>query len=322
VATAAGESPFLNDPAAPETSTLSLHDALPIYGHLLVSKTTTSQPANGTGYALGETISYQIKVTNDGNLTITNIEVTDSLSDAEGQVIGTIESLAPGESKDFAFEYVVTEADILNGSVKNVATAAGESPDPDEPEVPVTPGEKEDVTEEKNGHLLVSKTTTSQPANGTAYVPGEKILYAITVSNDGNLTLTEIVVTDELTGDEWKIASLAPGETKVFEVEYTVTDEDFIKGSVINEVTVSGTDPEGKDVDGGDTVEVPVTEEEPKETESETETEAKVKETEQTKETPKTGDTTNWFGWILLLAVSGGILTGGIVRKSHKRKTK
>ncbi|MGI6019687.1 MAG: Cna B-type domain-containing protein, partial [Marvinbryantia sp.] len=87
-------------------------------GHLTVVKTTDSEPANGTDYALGETISYKIRVINDGTLTIRNIEVTDSLSDAEGQVIGTIESLAPGESKDFAFEYVVTEADILNGSVK------------------------------------------------------------------------------------------------------------------------------------------------------------------------------------------------------------
>ncbi len=395
-------------------------------GHLTIVKTTDSEPMNGTGYALGETISYKISVINDGTLTIKNIEVTDSLSDAKGKVIGTIASLAPGESKDFPFEYVVTEADILNGSVKNVATATGESPDPDKPEVPVTPGEKEDDTEEKNGHLTVAKTTTSQPENGTTYKTGEKILYAITATNDGNLTLTDIVVMDELTGDEWKIASLAPGEAKtftaeyvvkeadsqtgsvrnvavaagkspdeekpeptvvpgetkdpvitpdaslfidkqaeqkkggyevgetisytitvvnngnvtihdvqvedeltgdvwkidsiapgeekVFEAEYKVTDKDAIKGYVINEATIGGKDSTGKTVDSKDSIEVSVTEGEPEETEKQ--------KTEQKKETPKTGDTTNWFGWLLVLAVSGGILTGGISTKFRRRKSK
>lgn len=289
-------------------------------GHLMVIKTTDSQPANGTGYALGETISYKITVTNDGNLTITDIEVIDSLSDAEGKVIGRIESLKPGESRDFDFHYVVTETDILNGSVKNVATVTGKSPDPDKPEVPVTPGEAEDDTEEKKGHLTTTKTTTSQPENGTAYKPGEKIVYSITVINDGNLTLTDVVITDELTEDIWKIASIAPGEKKVFETKYVVTDEDLIKGCVINEVTISGIDPEGGKVDGGDVVEVPVIEDEPKETESETETEEQ--KTEQSEETPDTGDTTNWFSWLLVLAVSGGILTGGILRKCRRSKMK
>ena len=58
---------------------------------------------------------------------------------------------------------MVTEADILAGSVKNVATATGTSPDPENPEVPVTPGEEEDETEDKNGHLTINKVTTSTP---------------------------------------------------------------------------------------------------------------------------------------------------------------
>ena len=115
------------------------------------------------------------------------------------------------------------EADILAGSVKNVATATGTSPDPDDPDPGVDPGEEEDETEDKNGHLTINKETTSTPANGTGYALGETITYKITVVNDGNLTITDITVTDDLTGDEWTIPSLDPGAEQTFTAEYVVT---------------------------------------------------------------------------------------------------
>jgi fimbrial isopeptide formation D2 family protein/uncharacterized repeat protein (TIGR01451 family) len=118
----------------------------PAEGHITVTKRTVSTPKDETGYALGETIEYLITVVNDGNLTITDIDVLDSLSDAEGRVIGRIDSLEPGESRELSFEYTVKASDILRGKVVNEATVKGTSPDPDTPDVPVTPGETEDKT--------------------------------------------------------------------------------------------------------------------------------------------------------------------------------
>ena len=213
----------------------------PKNGHLTIEKETTSTPANGSKYALGETISYKITVTNDGNLTITDITVTDELTGDEW----TIASLKPGESKEFETSYVVTEADILAGEVVNVATGTGTSPDPDKPDVPVDPGEDPEPTEDPDGHITITKETTSTPANGSKYALGETITYKITVTNDGNLTITDIKVTDELTGDEWTIASLKPGESKEFEANYTVTEEDVIAGDeVVNVATATGTSPD------------------------------------------------------------------------------
>ncbi len=97
---------------------------------------TTSEPANGETYALGETITYTVTVKNDGNLTITDITVTDELTENEW----TIASMAPGDEQGFAASHKVTEDDILAGEVVNVATAKGTSPDPDQPDVPVEPG--------------------------------------------------------------------------------------------------------------------------------------------------------------------------------------
>ena len=209
-------------------------------GHLTISKDTTSTPANGEAYALGETITYKITATNDGNLTLTNVEVVDELTGDKWNV----ESIAPGESKDFTAEYIVKEADILAGSVVNVATATGESPDPDKPDPGVDPGEKEEPTDPKNGHLTLAKTATSTPANGTAYSAGETVTYRITAANDGNLTLTNVEVADKLTGDVWMIESLAPGESREFTTAYVVTEADVLAGSVVNVATADGESPD------------------------------------------------------------------------------
>ena len=195
--------------------------------HLTVEKTTTSSPANGESYALDETITYQITVKNDGNLTIKDIEVTDELTGNTGDKAWKIEKLAPGAGERFTASYTVTEEDILAGSVVNEATATGTSTNPDDPEVPVIPGKTEDPTDPANGHLNITKTTTSTPANGSAYALGETITYQITVKNDGNLTIKDIEVTDELTGNigdkAWKIDSLSPDESKEFTAEYKGT---------------------------------------------------------------------------------------------------
>ena len=144
---------------------------------------------------------------------------------------------------------MVTEADILAGELLNVATATGTSPDPENPDPEVIPGEEETETEEKNGHLTIEKTTTSTPANGETYALGETIEYKITATNDGNLTITDITVTDDLTGDAWTIESLKPGESKVFTTTYTVTEADAEKGEVTNTANATGTSPDPEDGD-------------------------------------------------------------------------
>ena len=226
--------------------------------HLTVSKRTTSTAPTG-GYALGDKITYEITVTNDGNLTVSDITITDELAgftfDARQKTSGI--ELAPGESASATGSYTVTEADVLAGSVKNEATAKGKGADDEDPDV--TPGTKEDPVEKENPHLTVSKTTTSRtPANG--YALGDTISYEIKVTNDGNVTLKNVEVKDTLVtfaDGSGIIASLAPGATATFRYNYTVTEADVAAGSVENRATASGADPEGKPTNGGDDVTVP-----------------------------------------------------------------
>ena len=92
---------------------------------------------------LGQTINYTITVTNTGNVPATSIAVEDKLTN----MTAIIQTLDIGESKTFYTRYTVTEQDVLNGSVLNVATAGG-APivDPKDPEKPKKPEGSGDET--------------------------------------------------------------------------------------------------------------------------------------------------------------------------------
>ena len=237
---------FADGPSFPGKDDVDVEES---NAHLTVSKSTTSEPAEGEVYKLGETLTYEVTVTNDGNLTIENVQVVDELEGAvlaEGET-AEIGALAPGESATRHFSYTVTQADVLAGRVSNVATATGTSPDPEKPEAPVEPGAAEDPVETPHASLFASKVA-SDPANGQTFKLGEQISYTIEVVNNGNLAITGITVKDDLTGESWTIETLAAGEKAAFTTSYTVTEADVAAGKVTNVVTAAGTDPEGNPV--------------------------------------------------------------------------
>lgn len=130
--------------------------------------TKTSDVPEGQKAALGQTITYTIKVQNAGNVPYTNVVVEDPLT----KLTATIETLPVGETRTFTTEYVVTEADVLKGSVLNTATAKGDKikdPKSDEPKEPNGGDEVEiptfapitlkpkDVTATYNGAAITGK---------------------------------------------------------------------------------------------------------------------------------------------------------------------
>ena len=202
---------------------------------------TVVKTSDKTGVVkLGETVTYTITVTNNGNVTINDIEVTDELTGNTGENAFTIDKLAVGESKQFTATYTVTEADILAGKIVNIAKASGT--DPKDKDV-TDEGKTEVETEKGNPQITVTKETTSKPANGKAYALGEEITYKITAKNTGNETLKDVTVIDELTGLKETIDTLAPGEEKTFDTSYTVKESDLGK-TVVNVATATGTTPD------------------------------------------------------------------------------
>ncbi|MDO5436309.1 MAG: hypothetical protein Q4G19_08060, partial [Clostridia bacterium] len=241
-AAATGTSPDPNEPDVPVTPGKTDDEPEDKNGHLTVTKETTST-APADGYKLGDTITYKVTVLNDGNLTITDITVTDDLTGDTW----TVDKLAPGGSKSFKCSYTVTEQDILNGEVTNVAKVTGTSPDPEKPYVPSDPGSVTDETEPKDPELTVTKTSDKE---GRIVKYGESITYTVTVGNTGNLTITGLTLSDPLAGDaKLDKTELKPGETATATYTYIVTQKDIEAGTVVNVAVVTGEDPEGKPAD-------------------------------------------------------------------------
>jgi len=217
-----------NDNDTPTTTTITQTPAVALV------KTAS---VGGAG-SLGDVITYIFAVTNTGNATLTNVVVTDPMVGLT--ITGSpIASMAAGASSSvITGTYTITQADIDAGSVTNSATAtsdegatdiSGTANDNDTPTITT-------ITQTPAVALV---KTASVGGMGTL---GDVITYIFAVTNTGNATLTNVVVTDPMVGliiTGSPIASLAPGTIAIAVGTYTITQTDIDAGSVTNSATVT-----------------------------------------------------------------------------------
>ena len=201
--------------------------------------------------AENDPINYSFLVTNDGNVTLTSVGVTDV---AIGAVTCPVTTLAPGASTTCTADtpYLTTQAQVDAAQVVNTAQAAGTPPVGD----PVTDEDTLVITAPAaaNIDLVKSSTTTALTFDGQV-VPFEFL-----VTNTGNVTLTTVTVDDPLTGPVLcPVDTLAPGEFATCTADYIVSQDDVDAGSFMNTATASGTPPVGDPVTDVDTVMTPST---------------------------------------------------------------
>ena len=223
--------------------------------------TKTSYVPDGQKAALGQTITYTIKVQNAGNVPYTNVKVEDPLTG----LTATIETLAVGETQTFTTEYVVTEADVLKGSVLNTATATGDKikdPKSDEPKEPNGGDEVEtptfapitikpkDVTATYNGAAITGKDVEITSGK---LLEGHKLSAAVIGSgvNAGSYELTldpeKITIVDANNKDvsEMYARTLLPGKLIINKRSVLITSQSATKtydGSALTRpaVTITG----------------------------------------------------------------------------------
>ena len=100
---------------------------------------------------------------------------------------------------------------------------------------------------EGEGEVIQPSIDITKTADKTEYTTvGEVITYTIVVTNTGNCVLTDVSVKDPLTGLDTVIPSLAIGASQTFTETYAVTQADITAGEVLNAVSTSGRDPEGR----------------------------------------------------------------------------
>ncbi|TRW95863.1 DUF7507 domain-containing protein, partial [Flavobacterium gawalongense] len=216
----------------------------------------------------GDTVTYAFVVTNTGNVTLTNVSITDLFGGVT--ITGGPITLAVDASNDAAFHgtYTITQADIDAGFVYNLAKVSGTPPTgpdvtststdptpcttcPKDPEctgctitpIPQTPD------------IAIVKTNNIDPGpNGCAILKvGDLVTYTFTVTNEGNVSLHTITVLDPHTGlspialqsgDSNNNSILEVPETWIYTATYTVTQTDIDNGNITNQASVKGTAPD------------------------------------------------------------------------------
>ena len=169
-----------------------------------VVKTGTITPANGISPQVGDVIKYKFAVTNLGNVTLTNLSITDAPVTVSGGPIG---SLAPGvtDNSTITAQYTITQADIDAGKYQNQATLSGNSPSGVVP--PVT-SDNADPTKHRPTVTPIGPTpaigllkqviqVVDTNGNGRNDA-GDVIQYKFTVYNLGNVSLSNINIIDKI----------------------------------------------------------------------------------------------------------------------------
>ncbi|WP_342330360.1 Ig-like domain-containing protein [Pedobacter sp. FW305-3-2-15-E-R2A2] len=215
----------------------------------------------GDHQKVGELISYHLVLKNTGNVTVKNIIITDDNADAGSISPASIVSLAPNETVNIRAKHTLTQKDLDKGYVSNLAKADGKDPknkevhaeskDPSPvPGAPTDPACKDCTitpTTQK-GALSLSKTAVA----GTHNKAGGIINYNLVLKNTGNVTLRNIIITDDNADagsiSPANIASLAPGATVNITAKHTLTQADMDRGSVSNLAKADGKDPKNNNV--------------------------------------------------------------------------
>ena len=202
--------------------------------------------------APGTVITYSYLVTNTGNVTLTAINVSDPLPNLS-PVTCLITPLAPGGSETCTATYTTTQADVDNGSITNTAIASGLPPTGPPP---TTTPSSVTIPATQDPHLEIAKAANPNRFSSA----GTPITFSYILTNDGNVTLTGVTVTDPLQGlspISCPNSTLAPGGLMTCMATYTTTQADMDAGGVTNTGTGTGNPPSGPPVTDAMTITTP-----------------------------------------------------------------
>ncbi len=207
----------------------------PVYN---VNKTVIDVADNGSDANItkaGDKVEYQVNLTNDGNVDLTNATVNDSLVNLSSPLESEIEDgiLEVGEIWTLFGNYTVSQTDINNngdgdGFLNNTVIIDSDQLENESSsaEVPIF----------WNPVYNITKTVVDVAGNGSSANitrAGDNVTYQIYLTNDGNVDLTNVTVNDTLinltTPEESKTDDgiLEVGENWTYNVNYTVNQADI-----------------------------------------------------------------------------------------------
>ena len=201
--------------------------------HLSLTKAATETSFS----AAGVTLHYTLEATNDGNVTLTDVSITDAK-------LGTLDctpsqgaTLEPPETLSCTGTYLTTQADVDAGKVDNTANANGMFGTTQVVALPASVS----VPSARSPHLGLTKVAT-EASFGAA---GVTLHYTLVATNDGNVTLTDVSIIDTKLGTlvctPAQPATLAPLASLSCTGTYLTTQADVNAGKVDNTANAGGT---------------------------------------------------------------------------------
>ncbi|WP_307530168.1 PKD-like domain-containing protein [Pedobacter sp. W3I1] len=225
-----------DDPSTPAPNDATVTKLTPSPGFTLTKSATNSATK------AGDVINYNIIFKNTGNVTLTDITLVDANADAGSLTPSNITSVLPGATINITAKHTVKQSDVNAGGFSNQVSANVKDPKgnaivkvSDDPSTPAA-DDATFTTIVANPSVRFTKTF----ANSAGVV--KVIEYSIQVTNTGNVTLTDIVVTDE--GADLgsitpaAISKLEPAETALILARHTLTQPEIDNGKFINQASL------------------------------------------------------------------------------------
>ncbi|WP_442958318.1 DUF7507 domain-containing protein, partial [Pontibaca methylaminivorans] len=237
---------------APPVTTPLVSDPLMRVTKLVDTATVPATPR------AGDSIGWTVTIENTGNTSLNIGTIAESLPDASIMAPGSA-LLAPGESTTAAVSHTLTQADIDAGEVANQVTVSGRVPGSDTPFRDTPSGNDPDTPNED------PTVVTLDPAPGIALLkslvtdvsgplmPGDAITFSFAIRNTGNVTLHDLVLSDDLPDvvlDDAALSglSLAPDDEVTVTGSYVLTPADIEAGGFDNSAIITASDPGGTSV--------------------------------------------------------------------------
>jgi uncharacterized repeat protein (TIGR01451 family) len=193
--------------------------------HLAITKVASEASYS----AVGDIINYTIVPTNDGNVTIPSVTVSDPLVSGLNCTPANGSALLPGESMTCVATHSVTQSDLDAGHFANTSCV-----DDGELGAPQACAD-EDVPGIQMPILSLEKTGAFDAGMDGYANPGELISYVFTVSNIGNIELHNVSVTDPLISPiKCTDTTIPVGGSVTCAGSYVVTQVDIDTGFVYN----------------------------------------------------------------------------------------
>ncbi|MBD8585883.1 DUF11 domain-containing protein [Frigoribacterium sp. CFBP 8766] len=214
-----------------------------------MSFTKAGRLAAGTTGQVGQGVDYTFQVRNTGTVTLSLLDIVDEMPGLSDVTFdrwpGAIGVLAPGERVMGRAGYTIRQSDLdAGGAITNTATAFATAPDGTVVRRPASA-----TVQAAPQGPVVGLTKEAQLAEGATGRAGDRVEYSFTVTNQGNTTLTGVVLADgqqglgTITPGTWPggtTGTLAPGESVRATAVYVLTQADVDRGSVSSVATTSG----------------------------------------------------------------------------------